>query len=223
VLAARRFAFNAREPAKFVATHKFPVAKLCLALLHRLAKLDSKVSASKLANGIPDVAENLYWVIVAHCRIHSLPGSPNSFGNTNRLAFSCDLCSNLVIRKFIMIKSFLSVAFATAFIGSVAFAQTSTTSTTAATGTTGATETTTTTTENLGTVTEFTPGQFLVLKTEAGQPVRYKFGKTVTYVTADGKVIEASKIRKDSKVRVHYLKDGDDMVVDKVIVTDARD
>jgi hypothetical protein len=42
-------------------------------------------------------------------------------------------------------------------------------------------------------------------------------------VTADGKVIEASKIRKDSKVRVHYLKDGDDMVVDKVIVTDVRD
>jgi hypothetical protein len=122
-----------------------------------------------------------------------------------------------------MIKSFLSVAFATAFIGSVAFAQTSTTSTTAATGSNGATETTTTTTENLGTVTEFTPGQFLVLKTEAGQPVRYKFGKTVTYVTADGKVIEASKIRKDSKVRVHYLKDGDDMVVDKVIVTDVRD
>jgi len=223
VLAARRFAFNAREPAKFVATHNLSVAKLCLALLHRLAKLDSKVSTSKLANGIPDVAESLYWVTVTHCRIHSLPGSPNSFGNTNRLAFSCDLCSNLVIRKFIMIKSFLSVAFATAFIGSVAFAQTSTTSTTAATGTTGATETTTTTTENLGTVTEFTPGQFLVLKTEAGQPVRYKFGKTVTYVTADGKVIEASKIRKDSKVRVHYLKDGDDMVVDKVIVTDVRD
>jgi hypothetical protein len=42
-------------------------------------------------------------------------------------------------------------------------------------------------------------------------------------VTADGKVIEASKIRKDSKVRVHYLKDGDDMVVDKVIVTEVRD
>jgi hypothetical protein len=42
-------------------------------------------------------------------------------------------------------------------------------------------------------------------------------------VTSDGKVIEASKIRKDSKVRVHYIKDGDDMVVDKVIVTEVRD
>jgi hypothetical protein len=122
-----------------------------------------------------------------------------------------------------MIKSIVSIAFATALMGSVAFAQTSSTSTTATTGTNGATETTTTTTESTGVVTEFTPGHQLFLKTEADQPVRYKFGKTVTYVTSDGKVIEASKIKKDSKVRVHYLKDGDDMVVDKVIVTQDRD
>ena len=122
-----------------------------------------------------------------------------------------------------MIKSIVSVAFATALLGSVAFAQTSTSSTTATTGTNGATETTTTTTESTGVVTEFTPGRALFLKTEADQPVRYKFGKTVTYVTSDGKVIEASKIRKDSKVRVHYIKEGDDMLVDKVIVTQDRD
>jgi hypothetical protein len=42
-------------------------------------------------------------------------------------------------------------------------------------------------------------------------------------VTSAGKVIEASKIRKDSKVRVHYAKEGDDMLVDKVIVTQDRD
>ena len=58
------------------------------------------------------------------------------------------------------------------------------------------------------------------LKTEAAQPVQYKFGKNVTYVTSDGRVIEASKIRKDSKVRVHYIKQGDDMLVDRVIVSD---
>jgi hypothetical protein len=121
-----------------------------------------------------------------------------------------------------MIKLFVSIAFATALMGSVAFAQTSTSSTTVTTGTNGATETTTTTTESTGTVTEFTPGHVLFLKTEAAQPVQYKFGKTVTYVTSDGKVIEASQIRKDSKVRVHYIKDGDDMLVDKVIVTENR-
>ena len=122
-----------------------------------------------------------------------------------------------------MIKSIVSVAFATALMGSVAFAQTSTSSTTVATQPNGVTETNTTTTESFGTVTEFTPGRVLFLKTEADQPVHYKFGKTVTYVTSDGKVIEASKIRKDSKVRVHYIKDGDDMLVDKVIVTEVRD
>jgi hypothetical protein len=122
-----------------------------------------------------------------------------------------------------MIKAILSVTFATALMGLVAYGQTSTSSSTTTTGTNGATETTTTTTESTGTVTEFTPGHALVLKTEADQPVRYKFGKTVTYVTSDGKVIEASQIRKDSKVRVHYLKEGDDMVVDKVIVTRDRD
>ena len=122
-----------------------------------------------------------------------------------------------------MIKSFLSVTFATALMGLVAYGQTSTSSTTVATGTNGTTETTTTTTESTGTVTEFTPGQALILQTEAAEPMRYKFGKTVTYVTSDGKVIEASKIRKDSKVRVHYIKDGHNMVVDKVIVTEVRD
>lgn len=39
-------------------------------------------------------------------------------------------------------------------------------------------------------------------------------------MTSDGRVIEASKIRKDSKIRVHYIKQGDDMLVDKVIVSD---
>jgi hypothetical protein len=102
----------------------------------------------------------------------------------------------------------------------VAFGQTSTSSTTTSTDKHGTTETTTTTTESVGVVTEFAPGQVFTLKTEAIEPVHYKFAKTVTYVTADGKVIDASKIRKDSKVRVHYVRDGDEMLVDKVIVTD---
>ena len=68
--------------------------------------------------------------------------------------------------------------------------------------------------------TDFAPGQTIVLKTEAGEPAHYKFSKTVTYQTADGRVIEPSKIRKDSRIRVHYLKSGDDMLVDKVIVID---
>ena len=122
-----------------------------------------------------------------------------------------------------MIKLFLSLVFVTAFTGSVAYAQTSRSSTTVPKGTNGTTETTTATTESFGTVTEFTPGDSLTLKTEAAEPLHYKFGNTVTYVNAHGKVIDASKIKKDSKVRVHFLKQGDDMVVDKVIKTHNRD
>src|ERR1700750_2533972 len=98
-----------------------------------------------------------------------------------------------------MIKLFLSVTFATALIGSAAYAQTETSSTT-----TGTAETATTTTESFGTVTDFRPGQTIVLRPETGEPTSYKFSKTVTYVTVDGRVIDASKVTKDSKVRVHY-------------------
>jgi hypothetical protein len=118
-------------------------------------------------------------------------------------------------------KSIVSIAFATVLAGSVAYGQTSSTSTTVATGADNATQTTTTTTtESTGLVTEYTPNQTLVLKTEAAEPLHYRFSKKVSYVTADGRAIESSRIRKDSKVRVHYVKEGDNMVVDKVIITE---
>ena len=116
-------------------------------------------------------------------------------------------------------KILLGFVGAMALLIAVAQAQTSTTSTSTTTGT--GTETTTTMTETAGTITEFSPGASIVLSTGSGEPVHYKFAKTVTYVTPDGKVIETSKIKKNSKVRVHYIKEGDDMLVDKVIVTDS--
>jgi hypothetical protein len=118
-------------------------------------------------------------------------------------------------------KLLLSLVSATALLVAVAYGQTSsTTTTTGGTTTTGDTTSTTTTTESTGTVTDFTPGSSLVLSTGTGEPVHYRFGKNVTYVTSDGKTIEASKVRKNSKVRVHYIKEGGDMVVDKVYVMD---
>jgi len=116
-------------------------------------------------------------------------------------------------------KLLLSLVSATTLLIAVAHAQTSSTTTSTTTGTAD-TATTTTTTESTGTVTEFTPGASIVLSTGTGEPVHYRFSKSVTYVTPEGKVIEASKVRKNAKVRVHYMKEGSDMVVDKVIVTD---
>lgn len=115
-------------------------------------------------------------------------------------------------------KQVLGITCALALFTAMATAQTSSTTTTTAGGTT---ESTTTTTEASGTISEFTPGSQIVLSTGSGAPTTYRFSKTVTYVTPSGKVIEASKVKKNSKVHVHYIKEGSDMLVDRVIVDDV--
>jgi hypothetical protein len=56
------------------------------------------------------------------------------------------------------------------------------------------TSTTTAATENTGTITHYTPGSAIVLK-EASGPAHYRFGKTVTYVTRSGKVLDANTVK----------------------------
>jgi len=83
------------------------------------------------------------------------------------------------------------------------------------------TTTTTTTTDANGTITEYTPGSAIVLRETSG-PVRYRFGKTVTYVTRSGRMLDPDVVRTRVKVgvpvRVHYIGTGDNMIVDRVIV-----
>ncbi len=81
--------------------------------------------------------------------------------------------------------------------------------------------TTTTTTEGSGTITTFTPGSTIVLKESSG-PRTYRFGKTVTYVTKSGKVLDEdtvrTRIRVGVPVHVHYVGEGDNMLVDRVVL-----
>ena len=104
-----------------------------------------------------------------------------------------------------MKKQLLTVALALA--APFAFAQTSSTTTT------------TTTTEGTGTITTYTPGQTIVLKETTG-PRTYRFGKTVTYVTRSGKTLDEDTVKTRIKVgvpvRVHYVGEGDAMMVDRV-------
>src|SRR5438034_5407732 len=83
------------------------------------------------------------------------------------------------------------------------------------------TTTTTTTTEGSGTITEYTPGSTIVLKESSG-PRTYRFGKTVTYVTRSGQVLDGDVVRTRVKVgvpvRVHYVGTGDNVMVDRVIL-----
>jgi len=81
--------------------------------------------------------------------------------------------------------------------------------------------TTTTTTEGGGTITSFTPGNTIVLRESSG-PRTYHFGKTVTYVTKSGKVLDEDTVRTKIKVgvpvHVHYVGEGDNMLVDRVVL-----
>ena len=103
----------------------------------------------------------------------------------------------------------IALSIALAFVAPFAWAQVSETTTT------------TTTTDANGTITEYTPGSAIVLKETTG-PVRYRFGKTVTYVTRSGRVLDPDIVRTRVKVgipvRVHYTGTGDNMMVDRVIV-----
>jgi hypothetical protein len=107
-----------------------------------------------------------------------------------------------------MKKAVLSIALA--FVAPFAWAQVSQTTTT-----------TTTTTDANGTITEYAPGSAIVLRETSG-PVRYRFGKTVTYVTRSGRVLDEDVVRTRVKVgvpvRVHYTGAGDNMLVDRVIL-----
>ena len=83
------------------------------------------------------------------------------------------------------------------------------------------TTTTTSTTEGSGTITELRPGGTIVLKESAG-PRQYRFGKHVTYVTRSGKELDQTtvrtRVRVGAPVRVHYATEGNDMLVDRVIL-----
>jgi hypothetical protein len=83
------------------------------------------------------------------------------------------------------------------------------------------TTTTSTTTQGRGTITEYTPGNTIVLKETSG-PRTYRFGKTVTYVTRSGKTLDEDTVRTRVKVGipvgVHYTGTGDNVMVDRVIL-----
>lgn len=83
------------------------------------------------------------------------------------------------------------------------------------------TTTTTTTTEGDGTITEYTPGSGIVLKETAG-PRHYRFGKRVVYVTKSSKEPDEDSVRTRVRVgvpvHVHYVGEGDDMMVDRVVL-----
>lgn len=116
-----------------------------------------------------------------------------------------------------MKKSILTLA--CALIAPLAFAQTSTTTTEQTTTTAPATTTTTTdTTYSAGTVTTYTPGKTIIVKSEEG-PVSFALGTAARIVDGAGKIVTAP-LRSGQKVRVYYTGTGEKRVVERVLVED---
>src|SRR5204862_4321995 len=74
--------------------------------------------------------------------------------------------------------------------------------------------------EKTGKITDYTPDSALVLDTGSGEPVHYKFAKKVTYVDKDGQTIQAPALTKNLRIKVHYVKQGGDLIVDKVTLAE---
>ena len=73
--------------------------------------------------------------------------------------------------------------------------------------------------ETTGTIKEYTPSSILVLDTLApNEPTIFKLSKSVVYVDADGKTLEAPGLTTNQKVRVHYMKTAGENVADRVIL-----
>ena len=114
-----------------------------------------------------------------------------------------------------------ALSLACALIAPLAFAQTSTTTTQKTTTTAPrltTSETTTTTAE--GTVTTFTPGQTIVVKTTAAEPVSYALGKTVRFIDKTGMEIKAAMIKPGARVHVYYDDQAGNRVGNRVVVDD---
>jgi len=100
-------------------------------------------------------------------------------------------------------KSILGAIFATALLIGVAHAQTSSV-------TTGSEL------ESTGTISEYTPGGALVLDIGTGEPVQFQLSQNVVYADPDGTVLEAPGLSTNQRIRVYYIRVGEDNVVDKV-------
>ena len=117
------------------------------------------------------------------------------------------------------------VTLACALVAPLAFAQTETTTTQSTTTNpvTGSTQTTTSTTSSEGTVTTYTPGKTIVVKTTATEPISYALGKTVRFVNRTGREIKETMIKPGARVHVYYDGTGETRVVNRVVVDDEDD
>jgi len=102
-----------------------------------------------------------------------------------------------------------------------AVAQTSTTVTTTKDAATGTAVTETSTTTSTGTISTYTPGtDYITFRTSTDTaPVRYYYTKETTVLDPEGRVVTWSAVRPDLPATVYYVREGDRMLVRKIVLT----
>src|SRR2546423_4612883 len=108
-------------------------------------------------------------------------------------------------------------------VGAVtAMAQTSTTVTTTKDAAAGTAVTETSTTTSTGTIATYTPGtDYITFRTggTTGAPVRYYYSKDTTVLDPEGRTVTWSAVRPDMPATVYYVREGDRMLVRKVVLS----
>jgi hypothetical protein len=106
-------------------------------------------------------------------------------------------------------------------IGTALAQESSTTTTTTINPATGTTTRETVTTNSAGTITAYTPGSdYITFRSSTDiAPVKYYYTKSTTVLDPEGKTLTWSAVRPDMPATVYYTKEGDRMVVTKVVLT----
>ena len=103
---------------------------------------------------------------------------------------------------------------------STAFAQTSSTTTTTTAGGVSESTTSTSTLSGSGTITAYTPGSdYITFRSEtSAAPVKYYYTKKTVLVDPEGRTVSWSALKPDMPATYTYVKEGDRMVVTKVML-----
>jgi hypothetical protein len=104
---------------------------------------------------------------------------------------------------------------------STAWAQESTTTTTSTNPVTGTTTTASSTTTSTGTIAAYSPGSDYITfrSTTDTAPAKYYYTKSTTILDPEGRTVEWSAIRPDLPATVYYVKEGDRVVVRKIVLS----
>lgn len=116
----------------------------------------------------------------------------------------------------------LLVALAAMAAVTTAVAQQSTTTSTTVNPVTGSTTTTeSSTVSTQGTITTYTPSsEYITFRGATNEaPVRYYYDKQTTILDPEGRSVTWSAVRPDTPATVYYVREGDRMIVRKIIMS----